>query len=281
VVLAIGTAVWLPRWAEAPAAPPEAVPSASAAPAPSPSAAPPSSGAPRAEEAPPALEAGEAARPPSPPRPEASAATRDEAPSAPAGTPLPNPEPTPDLEAQARALAGHREQGALLEAKEDWRGALAQYTAALAIDPHLTFALEGRERAEKRVALAEALDFHVQRPDRLSAPAVAREVEGLLERARGVEPAGTALQARIVALEAALARSRTPVAVVIESDGLTELTLSRVGPLGTLTRRSLQLTPGQYTLTGSRRGYRDVRRQFSLAPGAPAPVVSLRCEEAL
>ena len=68
---------------------------------------------------------------------------------------------------------------------------------------------------------------------------------------------------------------------MIESDGLTELSLSRVGPLGTLTRRSLELVPGTYTVTGSRRGYRDVRRQFSVAPGGPGPVVSLRCEEAL
>jgi hypothetical protein len=145
----------------------------------------------------------------------------------------------------------------------------------------LTFALEGRERAEKRAALDEALDFHIQRPDRLSAPAVAREAEALLERARGAGLPGPALQVRIVALEAALALARTPVAVVIESDGFTELTLSRVGRLGTLTRRSLELVPGHYTLTGSRRGYRDVRRQFSLTPGAPAPTVSLRCEEAL
>ena len=61
----------------------------------------------------------------------------------------------------------------------------------------------------------------------------------------------------------------------------TELTLSRVGPLGTVKRRSLELVPGNYTLTGSRRGYRDVRRQFSVTPGAPGPSVTLRCKEAL
>ena len=217
----------------------------------------------------------------SPPQAAAVAPKGDAAPPAPESTPAPEPEPIPDLQAQARTLGGHREQGALLESREDWRGALAQYTAALAIDAHLTFALEGRERAEKRAALDEALDLHLKRPDRLSAPAVAREAEALLERARGAQPPGPALQARVVALEAALAMARTPVAVVIESDGLTELTLSRVGPLGTLTRRSLELTPGHYTLTGSRHGYRDVRRQFSVTPGAPAPVVSLRCQEAL
>jgi hypothetical protein len=192
----------------------------------------------------------------------------------------PVPDPTPDRQAEARALAGHREAGAVLESREDWRGALQQYAAALAIDAHVSFALEGRERAEKRAALDEALDFHIRRPDRLSTPAVAREAEALLERARGAAP-GPALQARVAALEAALALARTPVAVVIESDGLTELVLSRVGRLGTLTRRSLELLPGTYTVTGSRHGFRDVRRQFSVTPGAPGPSVSLRCEEAL
>ena len=108
-----------------------------------------------------------------------------------------------------------------------------------------------------------------------------REAERLLERARAVQPAGPALVTRIAALEAALARAQAKIGVVIESDGLTELSLSRVGRLGALTRHSLELVPGTYTLTGSRRGYRDVRRQFTVKAGAPPPAVALRCEEAL
>ena len=276
-VLAVAAVVWLPRWAEAPAA---LVPTASATPAPSPSTAS-LAGAPRPETEPPVPGVRQRPQPASAPRAAAVASKQDEAPPAAERAPAPEPEPTPDFQAQARALAGHREQGALLESREDWRGALAQYTAALSIDAYVTFAVEGRERAEKRAALDEALAVHSRRPERLSAPAVAREAEALLERARGAQPIGPALQARIEALEVALARARTPVAVVIESDGLTELTLSRVGRLGTLTRRSLELVPGTYTVTGSRQGYRDVRRQFSVTPGAPGPSVSLRCEEAL
>jgi hypothetical protein len=71
------------------------------------------------------------------------------------------------------------------------------------------------------------------------------------------------------------------VAVVVESDGLTEIVLSRVGRLGTLTRRTVELKPGTYTIVGSRRGYRDVRRQLTVPPGGPAPVVRVRCEEAI
>jgi hypothetical protein len=204
---------------------------------------------------------------------------------APDPTPTPDstpaPEPTPDRLAEAAALAQHRDAGLELESREDWKGALREYQAALAIDSHVTFAIDGRERAQKRAALDDALAFHSQHKERLSAPAVAREVELLLERARGVQPAGPALAERIAALDAVLAQARTPVAVVIESDGLTELTLSRIGPLGALTRRSVDLVPGTYTLTGSRRGYRDVRRQFSVTAGGAPPTVALRCQEAL
>ena len=96
-----------------------------------------------------------------------------------------------------------------------------------------------------------------------------------------MEAPGPRLRAQVAALEAALAGARTPVAVVIESDGLTEVAVSRVGRLGTLKRRSLELRPGEYTVTGSRRGYRDVRRRFTVSPGAATPAVVVRCEEAL
>ena len=193
----------------------------------------------------------------------------------------PEPAPTPDQAVEARALAGHREQGARLEEREEWRVALQQYEAALAIDAHVSFALEGRERAEKRALLDEALEAHLKRPERLSFAPVGREAEALLERARGIQPAGPVLERQTEALEAALATARKPVRVVIESDGLTELTLSRVGALGALTHHSLELLPGSYTVTGSRRGYRDVRRQFTVKAGEPGPIVSLRCEETL
>lgn len=278
VALAIAAVVWLPRWAETPVAP--------LAPSPLAPSTAPVAEATRAEAtpsvAPQPAEQASAPQPTEPPRRASAPPESQPVPeSEPVLEPMPLPDPTPDLEAEARALAGHREAGAALEAREDWRGALQEYLAALAIDPHLTFALEGRERSEKRAALDEALDLHIRRPERLSAPAVAREAEAVLERARGIEPSGPALRARTAALEAALARARTKVAVVIESDGLTQLSLSRVGPLGTLKRRSLELLPGTYTVTGSRRGYRDVRRQFSVSPEAPALTVSLRCDEAL
>jgi hypothetical protein len=189
--------------------------------------------------------------------------------------------PTPDPQAEAAALARHRDAARALEEKEDWAAALAQYEAALAIDRHVTFAVDGRERAARRAVLADALEFHARNPMRLSADPVAREVESLLERGRSIESPGPRLRAQLAAVEEALAAARTTVPVVIESDGLTEVAVSRVGHLGTLTRRALDLRPGEYTATGSRRGFRDVRRRFTVSPGAVVPPVVVRCEEAI
>ncbi len=286
LLAALGVAVvvavaWLPRWAQAPIAPAPKAETPKPAPAPAdPPAVPEATAPPPPEALPPAPTPERPVEPPPDrPRPAVASAPPDPAPAAEVEGPA--PAPTPDRQAEAAALARHRDAARALEEKEEWAAALAEYEAALGIDPHVTFALEGRAKATGRAALSDGLDFHARNPARLSTEGVAREAEALLERARGVEPAGPRLRAQVAAVEKALGGARTPVAVVIESDGLTEVALSRVGRLGTLTRRSVDLRPGEYTATGSRRGYRDVRRRFTVSPGAPAAPIVVRCEEAL
>jgi serine/threonine-protein kinase len=274
-VAAVAAVAWLPRWAPAPA------------PASPPAAAPGVSTDPSQPEATPTLEA-----PSSPPAVDAPAGPPATRPPRSAPTPAPDVAPptevavaaparTPDRVAEAAALARHRDAARALEEQEDWRAALGEYEAALAVDPHVTFALEGRERTAGRATLSDSLDFHARNVHRLPTEGVAREAEALLERARGVEAPGPRLRAQVAALEKALAEARTAVTVVIESDGLTEVTVTRVGRLGSLTRRALELRPGEYVATGTRRGYRDVRRRFTVSPGSTPPPVVVRCEEAL
>jgi serine/threonine-protein kinase len=286
LLAALGVAVvvavaWLPRWAQAPIAPAATIETPKAAPAPAdPPALPEATATPLPEALPPAPTPARPVEPaPDRPKPAVASAPSDPAPAAEVEGPV--PAPTPDRLAEAAALALHRDAARVLEEKEEWKAALAEYEAALAVDPHVTFALEGKEKATGRAALSDALEFHARNPARLSTEGVAREAEALLERARGVEPAGPRLRAQVAAVEKALADARTTVAVVIESDGLTEVAVSRIGRLGTLTRRSVDLRPGEYTATGSRRGYRDVRRTFTVSPGRPAAPVVVRCEEAL
>lgn len=180
---------------------------------------------------------------------------------------------------RAAALAHQREVARAAEANEDWRRALVEYEAALKLDPAVAFALEGRRRTSSRVSLAEKLDYHIAHPLRLATDAVAREAEVLLQQAREIESPGPRHRRQIADLEQALRQVRTSVAVVLESDGKTEVVVHKVGQLGTFARKVLELRPGTYTVVGRRRGYRDVRHQLVVEPtGSPPPLV-VRCEE--
>ena len=68
---------------------------------------------------------------------------------------------------------------------------------------------------------------------------------------------------------------------MIQSDGATQVTIQKFRALGRVTQTELELKPGRYVLVGTRDGYRDVRREILLKPGEAAPVVELRCSEAI
>jgi tetratricopeptide (TPR) repeat protein len=182
---------------------------------------------------------------------------------------------------KAESLAAHRAQAESAEGREDWKGAAAEYEAALKLDPRVAFALAGRARCLPRAELDERLEAYVRQPERLSAEAVAREAERVLDRARELGPAGPRLQQQRAALERLLQDARTPVGVSLRSDGATEVVVLRVGTLGTFREKEVALRPGSYVVLGRRRGYRDTRKTLVVAPGRrPAPL-DVRCEEAL
>ena len=178
-----------------------------------------------------------------------------------------------------RGIAEHRSQALALEAREEWRGAAEQHAAVLALDPTIAFAQEGQARCLARAKLDAQLVFHIDNPERLTTDAVHAEASALLERAAEIEPPGPRLSAQRRSLERLLDAALTPVAVVLESDELTEVSVYKVGPLGTFRRRTLELRPGKYAVVGSRPGYRDVRHELVVVTGeTPAPLL-VRCEE--
>jgi len=87
------------------------------------------------------------------------------------------------------------------------------------------------------------------------------------------------LSRQIATVDSLITSAETPQRVALTSDNLTDITLYRVGRLGTFERKEVELLPGRYTAVGQRPGYRDVRREISLLPGREAPTVSIRCEE--
>jgi tetratricopeptide (TPR) repeat protein len=174
--------------------------------------------------------------------------------------------------AEARALA--------FERRERWELAVAQYQAALAADPTLVFAKTGLARATARADLDAKIANLIEKPTLLFQDAIAADARKLLEQAAAVdEPDAPRIAAQRAELERLLNLASTPLPVQLRSDQLTEVTVYRVGPLGTFAVKDIELRPGTYTAVGSRNGYRDVRSTFTVLPGRSLPPIEVICSE--
>jgi hypothetical protein len=101
----------------------------------------------------------------------------------------------------------------------------------------------------------------------------------LLETARAQEAAGPLLTEQIENLGRLIELASTPIPVELRSDGQTQVTVYRVGPLGTFATHALALRPGTYTAVGSRHGYYEVRETFTVLPGSALAPVEVICRE--
>lgn len=179
----------------------------------------------------------------------------------------------------AQRLAKLQARGKGLEAQEQWQQATAVYQQALKIDSAVLFANEGLARSKPRAVLHKALSEVLDEPKRLEEAPVAREAENLLAEARQVNPAGKVLSGQINRLAAALEKANTPVTIAIHSDMETDVIVYKVARLGRFLERELTLRPGTYTALGTRVGYRDVRRKFTVAADGSVSPVTIACTE--
>ncbi|WP_428099991.1 hypothetical protein [Candidatus Rariloculus sp.] len=173
--------------------------------------------------------------------------------------------------AEARALA--------FERRELWDRAIAQYTEALATDATLEFAIEGLARARARDDLDAKLVNLIENPELLLTDTVLSEAELLVAQARGIADPGPGISEQLARLDQLVVAARTPLPVQLESDELTEVTVYRVGRLGAFKTTQIEVRPGTYTVVGSRRGYRDIRKSFTVLPGREVTPVSVICVE--
>jgi tetratricopeptide (TPR) repeat protein len=178
-----------------------------------------------------------------------------------------------------RTIATHLVAAQEAERAERWPQALAEYRKALDVDRNLLAAREGVERAEPRAMLDAELAAVIARPERLFSSEVRGAARASLRQAHAVPSPGPVLRQQVETVERLLAAAETPLRVALASDNATEVTINRIGRLGSFDRKDVELLPGRYTVVGQRAGFRDVRREITLVPGHEAPTVVIRCEE--
>ncbi len=169
--------------------------------------------------------------------------------------------------------AGRHEQA------EEWGDASDTYERILELDSNLAFAQDGLSRARQMEALHETLETYIAEPDSLSRPSTMQAATGLLLDITRMDDIGPRLADRRDELSRLLKRAATPLTVTFVSDNRTDVSIYKVGKLGSFDEHQLRLRPGTYVAVGVRPGYRDVRLEFRVAPEIDMEPIVVRCEE--
>jgi tetratricopeptide (TPR) repeat protein len=185
----------------------------------------------------------------------------------------------PDPAQHARSYDSMRQRAASFEAQERWDEALTEYETALKSDPALVFAQQGKARSAARALLAQRLQTLIDRPEQLAGVAARADALALIENANEQNPSGPVLRSQIARLQILLPVFDKPVHLALMSDGATRVAIPSIGFSGVFSQREIQLKPGKYTVVGTRAGYRDVRRDVTIAPGQDVQTISVSCGE--
>ena len=180
---------------------------------------------------------------------------------------------------RASAVALLEARARTAESDERWDEAVAAWREAANLEPKLESAREGLARAAPRAELQRRIDALNAKPERLWNAEGRAEARGLVAAAAAAGNPREKLAASSAQLDALAAAAQSPIRLRLESDGLTQVMIYRVGQYGSFATREVQLLPGRYTVVGTRTGFRDVRHEVVLPPGAPAAAVVVRCEE--
>ena len=158
-----------------------------------------------------------------------------------------------------------------------WTDAIAAYDQALLLDRSVRYARDGREDLRTLIAIIESMDKYIADPNVLSSEDAFAQATKSLAAAIEQTQRGPTFDAKRRAFQALVERAGKPLPLVLLSDNVTEITIYRVGTLGTFNYHELFLRPGRYTLLGSSDGCRDVR--ISIVVEASMEPVSIRCQE--
>jgi tetratricopeptide (TPR) repeat protein len=180
---------------------------------------------------------------------------------------------------QVASLERLRGQAEGLERQEKWSDAVKLYDQALAVDRTASFALRGRDNAQRLVQLHQAIDTYIADPVRLQSADPLAHARALLAQTVAPEDDGPLLSGKRQKLAQLMTAAQTPLPVLLRSDGSTQITVQRVGQLGTFESRRLDLPPGRYVAVGSRPGYRDVRVPFDVSTSTAEQPVTIECTE--
>ena len=173
----------------------------------------------------------------------------------------------------------HKKAATEFEQKEDWPGAIDEYESVLKLDETLVFAVNGLVAAKERLELDLALNRFLAQPTLMREDDELTSAKTALVSASRYRQPGSLLKQQLSTLSRLITVARIPITIELNSDNKTDVTIYRVGNFGKISSSEVQLYPGDYTIVGKRRGYRDVRFRLTLLAGELVQPIYISCTE--
>lgn len=194
----------------------------------------------------------------------------------------------PELATLGAQIAEQRKvlrlQGFLKEAEravrqDNWQQVQANYIKAAAEAPENKEVVLGLRRAEKIVGLQQMFSRIFANPYRLANTTGLNEAKNLLEQARDVMNYSFGLQQQSAQLQDLMVKLNRLIPVTIISDSKTYIQVRRVGKVGPVSEKTIQLKPGRYTFEGSRPGYKSKLKETLITYDLNSFTVTIICDE--
>ncbi len=177
------------------------------------------------------------------------------------------------------AIEAHRINAERHLEAEEWRAAITEYEAALAITETLEFAHQGLAYVGQRLNLETEFAHYLGDPTLLQDDDELTAAGAIIRAASRLEKTSPALLRQIDTLSSLVSLARREVPVTIRSNGETDITVRKHAALGKVTSQVVYLIPGRWTIVGERAGYRDVRENLVIIAGKPIPDVTIASTE--
>lgn len=162
---------------------------------------------------------------------------------------------------------------------EDWEASLILYSQVLGVDPSVDEAIEGKAAVSALIETETEIQNLLSASHRLSSAAVFNHARDVLIGAESMATSRPRLKKGVDKLASLMRDMQQPTEVVFQSDGNTSISILRHGSLGVLDERLIKLLPGQYTVVGTRKGYRDVRLEIEISPFDEQQNITVICHE--
>ena len=163
--------------------------------------------------------------------------------------------------------------------RDDWQQAKISFTEAIKDAPKNKVMIEGLKRANEVLGLQTSLSQHIKNPSRLANSSVLSEAEKTLMQAKHAASYSLGIKRQAEQLRELITNFNRLIPVTITSDDKTYILIRRVGKVGVLSNKTIELKPGNYTFEGTRDGYKSKLLQVIISHNQDNFSIHLICDE--